>query len=69
MWALGCSIGYLQLSNYYPEEGLVKVLGGKNKQKRLVPIGESVIKYIDLSTKTERSLLPVIHKMLWRLFF
>jgi len=51
----------LQLSNYFPEEGFVKVLG-KNNKERLVPIGESAIKYINLYIKTERSLLPVIHK-------
>ena len=33
----------LQLSNYFPEEGFVKVLG-KNNKERLVPIGESAIK-------------------------
>jgi integrase/recombinase XerD len=51
----------LKLSNYFPEEGYVKVIG-KNNKERLVPIGRSAIKHIHLYLTTERMQLPVIHK-------
>jgi integrase/recombinase XerD len=51
----------LQLSNYYPEEGFVKVLG-KNNKERLVPISPSAIHYIHLYIENERNKLPIIDK-------
>lgn len=51
----------LKLSNYFPDQEFVKVLG-KNNKERLVPIGQSAIKHIDLYLKTERLHLPVIDK-------
>lgn len=37
----------LRLSNYFPDEGYIKVLG-KGDKERLVPIGQSAIKQIEL---------------------
>jgi len=51
----------LKLSNYFPNEGFVKVIG-KNNKERLVPIGDSAIKHINLYLTTERCTLPLIHK-------
>lgn len=49
----------LRLSDYFPEQGFVKVIG-KNNKERLVPIGDSAIKHINLYLETERKHLPVI---------
>ncbi len=43
----------LKISNYYPEDGFIKVLG-KNNKERLVPIGDEAVKYIQLYLDTER---------------
>ncbi|MBK9734854.1 MAG: tyrosine recombinase XerD [Saprospiraceae bacterium] len=51
----------LKLSNYFPEQGFIKVLG-KNDKERLIPIGDSAIKHINLYLATERMQLPVIVK-------
>ena len=51
----------LQISNYFPEEGFIKVLG-KNNKERLVPISPSAIKHINLYLINERRNLPVIHQ-------
>ncbi|MFN8338942.1 MAG: site-specific tyrosine recombinase XerD [Saprospiraceae bacterium] len=51
----------LKLSNFFPEEGFVKVLG-KNNKERLVPIGDSAIKHILLYLETDRKQLPAISK-------
>lgn len=51
----------LQISNYYPEEGFVKVLG-KNNKERLIPISPSAIKHISLYMEHERNQLPMIQK-------
>jgi len=51
----------LKCSNYFPEQGFIKVLG-KNNKERLVPIGDSAIKHINLYLATERLNLPVIAK-------
>ncbi len=49
----------LRISHYYPEEGFVKVIG-KNNKERLVPVGDSAIKYIHLYSQNERnSIIPV----------
>lgn len=36
----------LRLSNYYPELGMIRVVGKGNKE-RIIPIGESAMKYIN----------------------
>jgi integrase/recombinase XerD len=51
----------LKLSNYFPVEGFIKVLG-KNNKERLVPIGDSAVKHINLYLDIDRKLLPVIVK-------
>jgi integrase/recombinase XerD len=51
----------LKLSNYFPEQGFIKVLG-KNNKERLVPIGDSAVKHINLYLTTERIALSVIVK-------
>ncbi len=49
----------LRISHYYPEDGFLKVIG-KNNKERLVPVGDSAIKYINLYSQNERnSLIPV----------
>lgn len=49
----------LRISNYFPEEGFLKVIG-KNNKERLVPVGDSAIKYIQLYLMYERNtLIPV----------
>ncbi len=49
----------LLLTNYYPDIGLIKVIG-KNDKERIVPIGESAIKYINIYLNSVRRLLPKI---------
>lgn len=51
----------LRLSNFFPEQGFVKVLG-KNNKERLVPIGNAAIKHITLYLETERKSLTTIAK-------
>lgn len=51
----------LKISDYFPEEGFIKVTG-KNNKERLVPIGQSAIKHIEFYLETERKALPVIHQ-------
>lgn len=51
----------LKLSGYFPEQGFIRIIG-KNNKERLVPIGDTAIKHINLYVNTERSALPVIHK-------
>ncbi len=51
----------LRLSNLYLDVGFVKVLGKGNKE-RLVPIGETAIKYIKLYKDYVRTQMPVIKK-------
>ncbi len=43
----------LQLSGYYPDEGFVRVIG-KGDKERMVPIGDSAIRYIDIYLDTIR---------------
>lgn len=51
----------LRLSNYFPDLGLVKVIG-KNDKERIIPIGDSAIKYIDLYIQSIRRLMKTIHE-------
>lgn len=50
----------LKLSNYYPDLGLVKVIG-KNDKERIIPIGDSAIKYIDIYINSVRRQMKTIH--------
>lgn len=64
LYACGLRVSELitfQLSNYFPDEGFIKVLG-KNNKERLVPIGDSAVKHIDLYLATERKALSTISK-------
>lgn len=49
----------LKLSNYFPEMGLIKVIG-KNNKERIIPIGDSAIKYISIYLDTQRRHLKII---------
>lgn len=49
----------LRLSNFFPEEGFVKVIG-KNNKERLVPIGDAAVKHIQLYLGTERAQTPLV---------
>lgn len=51
----------LRLSNYFPSVGYVKVIG-KNNKERIVPIGESAIKHIELYLEGTRNSMMNIHK-------
>ena len=50
----------LQISNYFPDVGYVKVIG-KNNKERIVPIGESAIKHIKLYREGTRRSMMNIH--------
>ena len=49
----------LRLSWYYPDIGLVRVIG-KNDKERIIPIGDAAIKFIDYYVQHDRSKLPKI---------
>ena len=49
----------LKLSQYFPDLGLVRVIG-KNDKERIIPIGESAIQFIDYYVQHDRSQLPKI---------
>lgn len=51
----------LRLTNLYPEVGFVKVIG-KNDKERIVPIGESALKHIQLYIEGVRRGQMNIHK-------
>lgn len=51
----------LHISNLYLDVGFIKVIGKGNKE-RLVPIGETAIKYINLYRDHIRNHVPVIKK-------
>ena len=64
LYACGLRVSELtnfKISNYFPDQGFIKVLG-KNNKERLIPIGGTAIKYIDLYLKTERRNLKLIAK-------
>jgi integrase/recombinase XerD len=48
----------LKLSNYFPLEGYIKVLG-KNSKERLIPIGENAIKFINFYLDHDRANLKI----------
>lgn len=48
----------LKLSNYFPDQKFVKVIG-KNDKERLVPIGSDAIKYIDMYVDYDRKQIKV----------
>lgn len=50
----------LRLSDYYPDLGLLKVIG-KNNKERIVPIGDSAIKYNAIYIDSIRKLMNNIH--------
>ncbi len=50
----------LKISNYFPEEGFVKVIG-KGDKERIVPIGGSAIKQISLYITGSRSHMTPAH--------
>ena len=50
----------LRRSHYFPDQGFLRVVG-KNNKERLIPIGSSAIKHIDLYLDTVRKLLPAIN--------
>lgn len=49
----------LRISNYFPEEGYIKVIG-KGDKERVVPIGGDAIKYIGIYLQHNRIHLPVV---------
>ena len=48
----------LKLSNFYPKEGYIQVVGKGNKE-RLIPIGKTAVKYIDIYTESVRNHLSI----------
>ena len=50
----------LKLSQYYPELGIIRVIG-KNNKERIVPIGKMAIKHIGFYLDHDRSKLKTIH--------
>ena len=51
----------LRLSHYYPDDGIIRVIG-KNDKERLVPIGKSAIKIINLYVENIRNPFVKIQK-------
>jgi len=51
----------LQLSQIYPDEGYLRVIG-KNNKERIVPIGRDALKHIDFYIKGTRNHMTNIHK-------
>ncbi len=51
----------LRISNYFPKEGFIRVLG-KGSKERIVPIGDDAITYIEDYLSTWRRHLPKISK-------
>jgi len=49
----------LRLSQYYPDLGVVRVIG-KNDKERIIPIGDTAIKYINYYVDHDRSNLKII---------
>ena len=49
----------LRISNYFPEEGFIKVIG-KGDKERVVPIGGEAIKYINLYLEYNRVHAPIV---------
>lgn len=49
----------LRISNYFPDEGYIKVIG-KGDKERIVPIGGSAINEIELYMTYDRNKVPVV---------
>ena len=49
----------LRISNYFPDEGFIRVIG-KGDKERIVPIGGEAIKFIDMYLQYDRVHKPVI---------
>ena len=49
----------LRISNYFPKEGFIRVIG-KGDKERVVPIGGEAIKYIDIYLEHNRVHAPVV---------
>jgi integrase/recombinase XerD len=49
----------LKLSNYFPDEGFIRVIG-KNNKERLIPIGDTAIKQINWYLESVRRHVPKI---------
>ena len=47
----------LRLSHYYPDQGFIRVIG-KNNKERLIPIGDSAIKYISFYLPIRNKVIP-----------
>jgi integrase/recombinase XerD len=62
MYACGVRVSELinlRISNYFPKEGYIKVIG-KGDKERVVPIGGDAIKYINLYLEHYRVHAPII---------
>ncbi len=51
----------LRISQYFPESGLIRVIG-KNNKERIVPIGENAIEFINFYLKYDRKKIKNIAK-------
>jgi len=51
----------LRISNYFPDEGYIKVIG-KGDKERIVPIGGSAINEIELYMTYDRNKVPVVRR-------
>ncbi len=49
----------LKISNYYPDQGFLRVIG-KNNKERLIPIGSAAIKFINIYIEDVRRTMPII---------
>lgn len=61
MYACGLRVSELcglKLSQYYAQDGYVRVIG-KNNKERIIPIGEVAMKYVNEYLKNERVKVPV----------
>lgn len=64
LYACGLRVSELtnmKISNYFPDEKFVKVIG-KNNKERIVPIGSEAIKHIEFYISTQRNHMDNIHK-------
>lgn len=50
----------LRISNYFPDEGFIRVIG-KGDKERIIPIGGEAIKFIDIYLEHNRVHLPIVN--------